>query len=52
MGEVQSGDASRTISETERAAVAAGLARGKVDIRPVQRRQVSIGGVPVDNAFE
>jgi hypothetical protein len=50
--EVQSGDASGTISETERAAVAAGLARGKVDIRPVQRRQVSIGGVPVDNAFE
>jgi hypothetical protein len=30
----------------------AGLAAGQLEIRPVQRRQVFIGGVPVGDAFE
>lgn len=39
-------------SKVARDAVAAGLARGDVEIRPVERRQVFIGGVPVGEAFE
>lgn len=39
-------------SKAAREAVAAGLARGNVEIRPVERRQVFIGGVPVGEPFE
>lgn len=49
---IQSGDASRAFSGPDRAAVAAALARGDVTIRPVQRRQVFIGDVPMGGAFE
>lgn len=49
---IRSGDASKTISESDLAAITAALARGDVVIRPVQRRQVFIGGVPVGDAFE
>ncbi|MGN6268708.1 MAG: DUF4153 domain-containing protein [Sphingomonas sp.] len=49
---IRSGDASGAISGPDRAAIAAALARGDVTIRPVQRRQVFIGDVPMGDAFE
>lgn len=36
----------------ERQRLAAAFARGQVDIRPVQRRQLFVGGVPVGEPFE
>jgi hypothetical protein len=35
-----------------RTAVAAALARGEIEVRTVQRRQVFIGGIPVEDPFE
>jgi hypothetical protein len=49
---IDSGNHAAALSETERRAVVAALARGEVSIRPVERRQVFIGGVPVGEAFE
>jgi hypothetical protein len=49
---IRSGDASRSTADRDRAAIAAALARGDVTIRPVQRRQVFIGDVPMGDAFE
>lgn len=43
-------DARLTVAE--RAQLAKGLANGGVEVRPVQRRQLFIGGVPVGNPFE
>ena len=39
-------------SEAQRAHIATGYPEGKIEIRPVQRRQVFVGGVPVGEAFE
>lgn len=36
----------------ERQRLAAAFASGQIDVRPVQRRQVFVGGVPVGEAFE
>ncbi len=36
----------------DRQRFAAAFARGQIDIRPVQRRQLFVGGVPVGEAFE
>ena len=40
------------LPNADRVIVAAALARGDIAIRPVQRRQVFIGGVPVGDTFE
>ncbi|MEG3180002.1 DUF4153 domain-containing protein [Sphingomonas sp. LT1P40] len=40
------------ITPAERANSAAGLTDGNVEIRPVERRQVFVGGVPVGQPFE
>ncbi|RIA36657.1 uncharacterized protein DUF4153 [Hephaestia caeni] len=40
------------LSDNDRAKIADALASGEVSIRPVERRQVFIGGVPVGDAFE
>jgi hypothetical protein len=40
------------LTAEQRMVVSSALARGDVSIRPVQRRQVFIGGVPVGEAFE
>jgi hypothetical protein len=39
-------------SEAQRAQIATGYPAGRIEIRPVQRRQVFVGGVPVGDAFE
>ena len=39
-------------SAEQRAQIAAGYPAGKVEIRPVARRQVFVGGVPVGEPFE
>lgn len=39
-------------SDTERAAVEQGFKTGTIEVRPVQRRQVFVGGVPVGDPFE
>ena len=39
-------------TRAEQKAKADGYAKGQIEVRPVQRRQVFVGGVPVDNAFE
>lgn len=49
---IDSGVNANSPSDADQAAVAAALARGDVAIRPVQRRQVFIGGIPVGDAFE
>lgn len=42
----------RQMPLAERQRFAAAFARGQIDIRPVQRRQLFVGGVPVGEAFE
>ena len=44
--------AGRDPTPPDAAAAAAGYREGKIEIRPVTRRQVFVGGVPVDDAFE
>ena len=44
--------ADRDPSAPPGAAAVAGYRGGKIEIRPVTRRQVFVGGVPVDDAFE
>lgn len=39
-----------TLAERQR--IAAAFAQGQIEIRPVQRRQLFVGGVPVGEAFE
>lgn len=40
------------VTEVERARIVQGYKAGTVEVRPVQRRQVFIGGVPIGEAFE
>jgi hypothetical protein len=49
---VDTGSGASSPPDADRAAAAAALARGDVTIRPVQRRQLFIGDVPVGNTFE
>jgi hypothetical protein len=39
-------------TRAEQKAKADGYAKGQIEVRPVTRRQVFVGGVPVDDAFE
>ena len=39
-------------SDAERAAAEQGFKSGQIEVRPVQRRQVFVGGVPVGDPFE
>lgn len=39
-------------SDEERAAAEQGFKAGQIEVRPVQRRQVFVGGVPVGDPFE
>ena len=49
---VDPGKDAASLSDAQRATIAAALARGEVDIRPVRRRQLFVGGVPVGEPFE
>src|SRR3546814_4653972 len=40
------------LSDNDRAKISDALASGEVSIRPVERRQVFLGGAPVADAFE
>ncbi len=47
---VETGNASTDAAANAR--IAAGLDSGQIEVRPVQRRQVFVGGVPVGDPFE
>jgi hypothetical protein len=47
-----SNPAEAALNDADRKAQADGFAAGRVEVRPVTRRQVFVGGVPVGDAFE
>jgi hypothetical protein len=48
----EAADITPVLSYEQRVARAQAYRDGKIEVRPVQRRQVFVGGVPVGDAFE